>query len=135
MTDTVTAKIRSRIMASVPQKNTSPEIVVRKCLHSLGFRYRLHAEYLPGRPDIVLPKYSTVIFVHGCFWHQHARCKKSRPPSSNKEFWKEKFRKNKSRDRRQSKALRKLGWEIVTIWECETINTVDLAEKILNSIQ
>src|SRR4051794_16913566 len=98
--DRIGKKQRSRLMAAVGAKNTGPELRVRRLLHSLGYRFRLHRGDLPGRPDIVLPKWRAVIFVHGCFWHRHPACKKATTPASNAEFWREKFRRNKLRDRR-----------------------------------
>lgn len=111
---------RSRVMASVRGKDTTPELRARKMLHALGFRYRLHRKDLPGKPDIVLPKYRVCIFVHGCFWHQHPGCKRSSRPSSNEEFWSGKLDKNIERDEENRQALQKLGWKVAVIWECET---------------
>lgn len=118
--DHLTPKQRSWNMSRIRSKDTKPEIIVRKKLFSLGYRYRLHAKELPGKPDIVLPKYKTAIFVHGCFWHRHQNCKKSTTPIANKEFWREKFRRNVARDRRNKKNLELLGWKVLFVWECET---------------
>ena len=116
-----TPKIGRR-MASVKSKDTAPELLVRNSLHAAGFRYRLHVASLPGTPDVVLPKYQTVVFVHGCFWHAHgtACLRKSRQaPKANVEFWQAKFAYNQDRDRRTQKALCELGWRILVVWECE----------------
>ena len=115
--DTVDRKTRSRIMASVGQRDTGPELRLRKALHRLGFRYRLNERSLPGSPDLVFPKYRAVIFVHGCFWHSHG-CKYSTIPSTRKEFWPQKFEANKKRDKRKMDFLFKLGWRVLVFWEC-----------------
>jgi len=107
------------MMSRIRSKNTKPEILVRKWLHKQGFRFRLHQKDLPGKPDIVLPKYRTVIFVHGCFWHRHPGCKRTTTPSTNTEFWEEKFRKNVDRDVRNRETLEALGWKVIVVWECE----------------
>jgi len=106
-------------MSAIKSKNTKPEIEVRKLLHSLGYRFRLHRKDLPGTPDIVLPKYKTVIFVHGCFWHRHENCKYASIPKTRTEFWENKFKENIKRDQVNQKNLYKLGWNIVIVWECE----------------
>jgi len=117
-------------MSLVAQKNTKPEMIVRKFLHSLGFRYRLHRKDLPGKPDIVLPKYKLAIFVHGCFWHRHPGCKKSTIPSTNREYWLKKFRDNIERDKKVQKELKELNWLPLVIWECETFDSDAIIEKI-----
>lgn len=109
-------------MALVKNKNTKPEILVRKALFREGFRYRINDKKLPGSPDIVLPKHNTVIFVHGCYWHGHENCKKQITPKTNKSFWNEKIEKNKTRDRKVQNQLRELGWNILIVWECELRN-------------
>ncbi len=119
MTDTLTPEARSWTMSHVRSKNTKPELAVRRWLHAQGYRFRLHRRDLPGTPDITLPKWRTVIFVHGCFWHRHEGCKRTRTPKSNVEFWETKFMRNVERDREARKALGELGWRVVTIWECE----------------
>jgi len=129
MADTLTPQKRSWNMSRIRSRDTKPEMVVRRLLHSLGHRYRLHRKGLPGKPDIVLPKYRTVIFVHGCFWHRHPGCKYAYTPKSRLEFWNKKFDENVRRDRENKKALRKLGWKVIVVWECE-INTVNLQKKI-----
>lgn len=111
---------RSALMFNVRTANTTPEIIVRKRLHSLGFRFRLHSKTLPGKPDIILPKHRSVIFVHGCFWHHHKNCPKSKLPTTNTEFWTEKISSNVTRDAKKTVALRRLGWRVFVIWECET---------------
>ena len=106
-------------MAAVKSKDTKPELAVRKYLHNLGFRYRLHNKLLPGKPDLVLAKRKTAIFVHGCFWHGHEGCKDFRIPKSRSEWWAEKIGKNITRDQLNRGKLIDLGWEVETIWECE----------------
>lgn len=130
MADIVSSSKRAEMMSSVKQRHTKPEIAVRKILHSLGFRFRLHRKDLPGSPDIVLPKFRTVIFVHGCFWHQHKNCSKSRRPSSNQDYWNTKLDENISRDERKEKELSKLGWRIITIWQCEIRDLKTLTPKL-----
>ena len=110
---------RSRNMSAIKSKNTKPEIKVRKVLHSLGYRFRLHRKDLPGSPDIVLPKYKTVIFVHGCFWHRHENCKYASTPKTRQEFWEAKFRENINRDKLNQENLSSKGWKIIIVWECE----------------
>ena len=110
---------RSRNMSAIKSKNTKPEITLRKLLHSMGYRFRLHRKDLPGSPDIVLPKYKTVIFVHGCFWHRHENCKYATTPKTRKEFWEKKFRENINRDNLNQANLSLKGWKIIIIWECQ----------------
>src|SRR6266496_3638383 len=107
------------MMAGIRGKNTQPEFQVRRFLSDCGFRYRLHVRSLPGRPDIVLRKYKTVVFVHGCFWHQHPGCALAYMPKSNKSFWRSKLRGNAARDIAHRKALKRLGWRVITVWECQ----------------
>jgi DNA mismatch endonuclease (patch repair protein) len=130
MADIVSRSKRKEIMSSVKQRHTKPELIVRKLLHRLGYRFRLHNKKLPGTPDIVLPKYKTVIFVHGCFWHQHENCRKARRPTSNVEFWNEKLDKNIERDNRKESELKEAGWKILTIWDCEMKDEDLITEKI-----
>jgi DNA mismatch endonuclease, patch repair protein len=130
MVDNRTAESRSALMAGVRQKNTSPEMIVRRLLHRMGYRFRLHRKDLPGRPDVVLPRLKKVIFVHGCFWHQHD-CKKASLPKSNVEFWTEKLGKNVQRDQRTNEHLELLGWTTLTIWECETKHIDNITSKII----
>ena len=110
---------RSRNMSAIKSKNTKPEIKVRKILHSMGYRFRLHRKDLPGSPDIVLPKYKTVIFVQGCFWHRHKNCKYASTPKTRQEFWEAKFRENINRDKLNQENLSSKGWKIIIVWECE----------------
>ncbi len=117
--DNRTKEARSRNMSNIPSKNTKPEETVRKYLFSQGFRYRKNVSSLPGKPDIVLPKYKTVVFVNGCFWHAHQGCKWFVPPKSNSEFWQKKFDYNVERDKRNYEKLAESGWEIIIVWECE----------------
>ena len=123
---------RSRNMSAIKSKNTKPEIKVRKILHSMGYRFRLHSKDLPGSPDIVLPKYKTVIFVHGCFWHRHENCKYASTPKTRKEFWNKKFTENKKRDSEIQEKIKILDWRSVVIWECETKNIENLKDKIID---
>ena len=125
---------RSRNMSAIKSKNTKPEIKVRKVLHSMGYRFRLHSKDLPGSPDIVLPKYKTVIFVHGCFWHRHENCKYASTPKTRKEFWNKKFTENKKRDSEIQEKIKILDWRSVVIWECETKNIENLREKLIDFI-
>jgi len=120
MVDKVSTEIRSHIMASIKGKDTKPEMVIRRTLHSLGFRYKLHVKDLPGCPDLVLPKYKAVIMVNGCFWHGHG-CHISNRPKSRSEYWEQKIAKNKARDERSNIKLYELGWRVATIWECAII--------------
>ena len=106
-------------MSRIRAKNTKPEKIVRSTIHRMGYRFSLHNKGLPGKPDITLPKYKTVIFVHGCFWHRHENCKYSTTPKSNVDFWTNKFEDNIKRDQSNYEALRKIGWKVVVIWECE----------------
>ncbi|MCX6346083.1 MAG: DNA mismatch endonuclease Vsr [Armatimonadetes bacterium] len=107
-------------MSRVKGKDTVPEKVVRSLLHNLGYRFRLHRKDLPGSPDMVLPKYNTAIFVHGCFWHRHKGCPKTTMPTANYEYWEKKFSENIDRDTRKERELRQLGWRIIIVWQCET---------------
>lgn len=119
MPDIMTTQQRHNCMSHIRSKNTRPELLVRQALWHNGFRYRLHVRDLPGKPDIVLPKFHTVIFVNGCFWHGHDGCKYFVVPKSNAAFWKEKILSNKSRDLRDERELTAAGWRVITIWECE----------------
>lgn len=128
--DIVDSATRSRMMAAIRGKNTGPEIVVRRYLHAHGYRFRIHRKDLPGKPDIVMPKLRTCIFVHGCFWHRHPDCKYAYTPKSRLDFWLPKFAKNVERDLAAQSALRALGWNVVIIWECETKKIDSLRHKI-----
>ena len=115
-------------MARVGTANTGPEIAVRRLVHGLGYRFRLHRRDLPGTPDLVLPRHRTVVFVHGCFWHQHD-CRRGRQPGSNREYWRPKLARNVERDAKARSALREMGWRVLTIWECE-IGTSGFRERV-----
>lgn len=106
-------------MSRISGGNTKPEIVVRKILHGMGYRFRLHVKNLPGKPDIVLPRFKKVIFVHGCFWHGHKGCKRSKQPTTNVEFWREKIESNLRRDAVKISQLQELGWHVLILWACE----------------
>lgn len=115
-------KKRSAIMAAVSSKNTKPELFLRKLLFAAGFRYRINVGKLPGKPDIVLTKYRTAIFVHGCFWHFHSGCSKAKVPETHRNFWEEKLRKNRERDEKEIVALKAAGWRVLVVWECACRN-------------
>lgn len=119
MADTITRERRSWNMSRIKGRDTGPELRLRSLLHRAGFRFRLHAKELPGKPDIVLPKYRAAIFVHGCFWHRHEGCRNATMPSTRTEFWKSKFDSNVDRDERNRAALTAAGWTVFTVWECE----------------
>lgn len=120
MADIVDRATRSRMMSAIRGSGTRPELLVRRYLHGAGLRYRLGGSGLPGRPDLVLAKYRAAVLVHGCFWHRHAGCRFATTPSTNREFWREKFRRNVERDRSVVSSLRALGWRPLVIWECQT---------------
>ncbi len=132
--DTFSQEKRSAIMQLVRSTDTNPEKIVRSLLHRLGFRFRLHRKDLPGKPDIVLPKYSTVIFVHGCFWHRHAGCSRASTPATNQEYWLNKFDRTVKRDKKNVKELQRQGWRVVTIWECELRNLARLENRLKSAI-
>lgn len=121
---------RSRLMARIRGKNTRPEIAVRKWLHAAGFRFRLHRENMPGKPDLVLPKWRLALFVHGCFWHQHPGCKRATMPKTREAFWRNKLALNVSRDARQMAELEVRGWRVAVIWECETRDQAILGQRL-----
>ena len=121
-------------MAAIKSKDTKPEIAVRKLLHSLGYRFRLHRKDLPGSPDIVLPKYKTVIFVHGCFWHRHENCKYATSPKTREEFWENKFKQNVERDKNNFKELKNLNWKVLVLWECEVKNIQNISVEIIETL-
>jgi DNA mismatch endonuclease, patch repair protein len=132
--DTVDKSTRSYIMSRVGQKDTGPEIILRSSLHTAGLRYRLHDRGLPGSPDLVFPRFHTVVFVHGCYWHSHG-CYRSTVPKSRQEFWAEKFDANRSRDERNLRLLREDGWRVLTVWECALMGktaktTIDVAKAV-----
>lgn len=132
MSDIFSQTKRSDIMSKISCKNTKPEILVRKFLFSKGFRYRINVKTLPGKPDIVLPKYKIAIFVNGCFWHGH-NCKKGGLPSSNIDFWRKKILNNKLRDNKNQAQLTLLGWKVIVIWQCE-ISKIDNRMETLNKL-
>ena len=119
MADVLTKEQRHYNMSRIRSKNTKPEEMVRKYLFSQGFRYRKNDPRYPGKPDIVLPKYKTIVFIHGCFWHQHPGCKAARIPDTNSFFWQEKFKKNILRDAEEQRELEEMGWHVIVLWECE----------------
>lgn len=119
MADVHEPETRSYNMSQIQAKDTKPEMLVRKFLHSNGFRYRLHAKDLPGKPDLVLPKYNSVIFVHGCFWHAHENCEYFKIPETRTEWWKEKLYGNRERDKKNIEELKDEGWHVIVVWECE----------------
>lgn len=126
---------RSWIMKSVRQKNTGPEMVVRRALHELGFRFRLHRKDLVGTPDVVLPKYRAVVFVHGCFWHRHPGCSKATMPKTRVDFWKNKFDANVARDLRNIDTLKQQGWNVLVIWECQTKDKTLLIDLLVKGLR
>lgn len=128
--DTISRERRSKIMALVCGKNTRPELVVRKLVFGMGYRYRLHARDLPGQPDLVFRKKGKVIFVHGCFWHRHDGCPLARLPKSRSDFWLPKLEGNRLRDKRNERALTRQGWAVLTIWECQLQETDALRKRI-----
>lgn len=129
--DQLSSEKRSWNMSRIRSQNTKPELQLRKVLHGMGFRYRLHDKKLPGSPDLVFPKYKAVIFVHGCFWHRHG-CKQTTTPSTRKDFWETKFKANTERDKKNIQSLQDIGWRVMVVWECELENAgkIDLVEKI-----
>ena len=131
--DIISKERRSWNMSRIKGKDTRPEIAVRSLIHKMGYRFRLHRKDLPGKPDIVLPKYNTVIFVHGCFWHRHKGCKYAYTPKSRVKFWKNKFAGTVKRDKQHLKQLKENGWEVFIVWECET-KDMDKLKRILNKI-
>lgn len=133
--DMLTKEQRSWNMAQIRAKDTKPELIVRSVLHRLGARFRLHKKDLPGRPDVVLPRYGLVVLVHGCFWHRHKDCKYAYSPKSRVLYWNNKFRQNVLRDCRIKQELEMVGWEVVVIWECETRQLTSLIVRLSNILQ
>jgi len=131
MSDTLSKERRSWNMSRVKGKDTKPEIMLRSMLHKSGFRFRLHDKRLPGKPDIVLPRYNAVIFVNGCFWHRHKNCKYAYTPKSRKDFWGKKFSDTVIRDAKKKKQLVEAGWKVIVVWECELKKS---PENVLNSL-
>lgn len=133
MTDIVSPEKRSEMMSGIRGKDTKPEIIVRRLLHRLGYRFRLHREDLPGKPDIVLPKWRTLIFVNGCYWHGHEDCHLFRPPKSRTEFWTDKIGSNQARDTRNYAALGEAGWKVIVVWECAVSKKLRLSDEHLQA--
>jgi DNA mismatch endonuclease (patch repair protein) len=132
--DRVDRKRRSWNMSRIKGRDTAPELAVRSILHAHGLRFRLHGRGLPGRPDIVLPKYRVAVFVHGCFWHRHPRCKYAYSPKTRKGFWQGKFQANVRRDAAAVRALKKLGWRPIIVWECEVAHSDRILRKVTRLI-
>ena len=133
--DIFTKEKRSWIMGRIRSRNTKPEIIVRSLLHRMGFRFSLKRKNLPAHPDIVLPKYKTVVLVHGCFWHRHKGCRTFSMPKSRKRFWRKKFENNVRRDKKNKCELRKLGWNVIVLWECEVMKHPEkIAKRLLNKL-
>jgi DNA mismatch endonuclease (patch repair protein) len=128
--DTLTANQRSKLMSRVKGKDTTPERIVRRIAHGLGYRFRLHCAKLPGKPDLVFPRLRRIIFVHGCFWHLHTCRQGMNAPKTNVSFWNAKREGNKARDGRVRRELRRLGWEVLVIWECQCRNTAKIRDKV-----
>lgn len=134
MPESISSGRRSWIMSRVAAKNTLAELRVRKVAHSLGLRFRLHRGDLPGKPDIVFPKYRVVVFVHGCFWHRHPGCKRARMPKTNQIYWRKKFKSNMVRDRRVTAEMVSLGWRVLVFWECESSDPDAIARRLRREI-
>lgn len=130
MVDVFSKRKRSELMSRVKTKDTTPETAVRSLLHHMGYRFRLHVRSLPGTPDIVLPRHKKIIFVNGCFWHGHRRCRKATMPSTNADFWKAKIDANRKRDARVKRKLRRMGWSVMTVWECRLSDMDALARSL-----
>ena len=130
MAGKVPPEVRSRMMAQVKSKGTGPEMAVRRLLHGMGYRYRLHSSSLPGRPDIVFPSKRKVVFVNGCFWHQHVGCRGSHIPLTNREYWQGKLQRNQARDYENIKALEGDGWSVAVVWECQLVDVGELATRL-----
>lgn len=128
--DRISKEHRSWNMSQIKNRDTQPEKKVRTILHQMGFRFRLHQNDLPGKPDIVLPKYQIIIFVHGCFWHRHKGCRYAYTPKSRINFWTSKFSENINRDKRNARKLRRLGWHVWTVWECEIRDSHKLTRRL-----
>lgn len=133
--DVLTQEQRRKTMRAVKSADTKPELLVRKLLFAAGFRYRLHRKDLPGKPDIVLSRYRTVVFVHGCFWHQHPGCKHAARPSTRQEYWQSKLDRNMARDAAQIHELESLGWHVIVVWECQTKDRDALRKKLKSEIE
>lgn len=130
MTDVLTPEQRRRCMAAIRGRDTKPEMIVRSLAHRMGYRFRLHRKDLPGKPDLVFPSRRKIIFVHGCFWHQHPRCRYATRPATRPEFWAAKLDGNRQRDRRVCRELRRQGWKVLIVWECQTKNLERLEGRL-----
>lgn len=135
MTDTFSRQRRSEIMGRIGSTDTRPELAVRSLLHRAGFRFRLHSKRLPGKPDIILPYYKTVVFVHGCLWHGHENCRRGRRPKSNTDYWNNKIDRNLTRDANNSDLLRGLGWQPIIVWECELKSPEIVIRKLISRLK
>ena len=135
MVDTVSPEVRSRIMAQVKSKGMKPEMKVRRLLHGLGYRYRLHRKDLPGQPDLVFSSRRKVVFVNGCFWHKHAGCPRVRIPATNRDYWVAKLERNRARDERNVALLKESGWATITVWECQLTNIEDVTERLVDFLE
>jgi DNA mismatch endonuclease (patch repair protein) len=134
VTDTFTRQRRSEIMGRIRSTDTVPERTVRSLLHRAGFRFRLHSKTLPGKPDIVLPRYNTVVFVHGCLWHGHENCRRGRRPKSNTDYWNRKIDRNLTRDAANAEILKSLGWKRIVVWECELKDIAALKQRLVSEL-
>lgn len=130
MADVFTKEKRSWLMGRVKGRDTKPELLVRSMIHRMGFRFRVHRRNLPGNPDIVLARHSKIIFVHGCFWHGHKRCPRSKRPTTNTSFWNKKLDGNIERDKHSRKELRRMDWKVLVVWQCETLKPEKLLRKL-----
>lgn len=136
MADVLTVSQRKQCMASIKAKNTKPELAIRSLCHKLGYRFRLHRKDLPGKPDLVFPSRKKIIFVHGCFWHQHPRCRFATRPATRAKFWASKLDGNRERDKRQVRELKKFGWTVLVIWECQIKKKPDwVAERLVEFLE
>lgn len=131
MTDGLSSVRRSENMRRIRSQNTKPEMQVRRFVHSAGYRFRLHDSRLPGKPDLVFPRLRKVVLIHGCFWHLHKGCREGRIPSSRQEYWEPKLLQNVARDKRNASELRRLGWMVLVVWECQLENPERIQEKVL----
>ncbi|MFZ5883140.1 MAG: very short patch repair endonuclease [Chloroflexota bacterium] len=135
MTDTLTPPERSKRMSRIRAKDMRPEMLVRRLVHGMGYRYRLHVSNLPGKPDLVFPGRKKIIFVHGCFWHRHEGCSLARLPKTRLDFWLPKLESNRQRDKRVLEQLQALGWDVLVVWECELKAHARLMEKLRNFLE
>jgi DNA mismatch endonuclease (patch repair protein) len=133
MTDNLTAKQRSRCMSRIRSKNTRPEIIARNTIKKIGIKYHLHAKQMPGKPDIIIPSKKIVLFINGCFWHQHEKCKRRVMPKTNTKYWKSKLGRNVEKQKKDVKALRRLGWKPLIMWECQ-IKRDNFSEKLAGKL-